>query len=373
MEIALHRIEPWLIRHQFTRFNLGESGMVNQTVGELMDAVGLTDKELRAVSLANSDTRGSLELREAVAAIYPGVKPEQILITTGTSEALLLYYLVRNRPGVNMVVPVPAFQSLDELPRYLQVDVRSPRLERSRGFRPDLEVIDKAIDKNTATLVINTPQNPTGIVFTDAELKHMIRRAQEVGAEVLADEHYRFVPFDDRELLPSIVQPSAGIAGVGSMIKCFGCVGLRIGWIIAPEPLVDACRDLKDYTTHTVCAMNELLAARVVQNFRPLMGKYRSWVKQNVATFEKVVARHPDVLGWVKPEAGLVSFPWLQDPKLSSETFSRRLVEKTDVFVLPGDTFGYPGHFRLGFGLTPDDFSAAMDRMDSFIQARGWE
>ncbi|HLL53918.1 MAG TPA: aminotransferase class I/II-fold pyridoxal phosphate-dependent enzyme [Myxococcaceae bacterium] len=374
MEISLHRIEPWLIKHQYARFNLAESGMVNQTVGQLMDAVGLTDAEMRAVSLANSDTHGMPALREAVAALYPGVSPDEILITTGTSEALLLYYHVRSRPGARAVVPIPAFQSLDELPRYLGYEVTPFRLERAIGFRPDVEALERAIDERTVTVVLNSPQNPTGIVFTPDEVRRTVARARAVGAEVLADEHYRFVPFGEHdELLPSIVSPNDGIVGVGSMIKCFGCVGLRIGWLIGPKALVEACRDLKDYTTHTVCGMNELLAARVLTNFRPLGRQYRGWVRQNVAEFSRFADRHASLLGWVRPEGGLVCFPWLRDAGLDSQRFAQRLVEQTEVFVLPGDTFGYPGHFRLGFGLEPKDFAAALDRWDGFLTGRRWE
>ena len=72
MNIALHEIEPWLIEHQYARYNLGESGMVNQPLGALLADVGASVAELGAVSLGNSDTRGSLALREAIAALHPG-------------------------------------------------------------------------------------------------------------------------------------------------------------------------------------------------------------------------------------------------------------------------------------------------------------
>lgn len=372
MEIALHLIEPWLIKHQFARYNLAESGMVNQTVGELMDAVGVTPEMIRNVSLANSDTYGAPSLRARIAALYPGVSEDEILVTTGTSEALLLYFHVRQRAGGNIVVPVPAFQSLDELPHYLGYEVRRPRLEVAQGFRPDVEAWKKAVDENTVSLVLNTPQNPTGIVLRGDEVASIHRDAQAMGTEILADEHYRFVPYGNEELLPSIVRPKDGIAGVGSMIKCFGCVGLRIGWLIGPKPLIDACRNLKDYTTHTVCALTELLAEKTLENFRPLMSEYRGWVRSNVAAYTSFMETHAGHLGWVKPEGGLVCFPWLQDKGIDSGKYAQKLVEQTEVFVLPGETFGYPGHFRLGFGLKPADFQKALERWDDFIAKRGW-
>src|SRR5262245_36244593 len=108
MEIALHQIEPWLIKHQFAKYNLGESGVANQTVRELLLASGGSLEDLADVSLANSDTRGDAALRAAVAELYPGAGTNKVLVTTGTSEALWIYFQLRYRPGANVVVPVPA-------------------------------------------------------------------------------------------------------------------------------------------------------------------------------------------------------------------------------------------------------------------------
>lgn len=372
MEIALHEIEPWLIKYQFAPYNLAESGMVNQTVGELLSTAGGSLEELSKLSFANADTHGSRELREAIAAVYQGVDPDDLLVTTGTSEGLLLYYLVRQRPGANVVVPTPAFQSLPELPHYLGYELRTLPLRKEDGFRPDLAKLEKLVDDHTTTIVVNNPQNPTGILFTEAELAKIRAIAKKHGAEILADEHYRFVPYGKDELVPSIYRKGEGVVEVGSMIKCFGCVGLRVGWIIADKALIAACRNLKDYTTHTVSPVSDYLATVALRGWRKVMPRYRQWAVKNVAAFSDFMGRHSNLLGWTPPEAGLVSFPYLKDPSLTSSEFSLKLVEKTGVFVLPGETFGSPGHFRVGFGLEPAQFAKALELWSGFIETRGF-
>lgn len=372
MRIAVHQIEPWLIKHQFVRFNLGESGMVNQSVGELLEAAGSSVAELSGVMLHNYDTRGSLALREAIAALYDGVKPENVLVTTGTSEALMLYYLVRQEAGKNVVIPTPAFQSLDEIPRYLGYEVRELALRPEAEFRMDLDALAGLIDANTASVVVNNPQNPTGTRLTADEERRLFALAKKTGVELLADEHYRFVPYGEEELIPSLYRPDSGVVAVGSMIKCFGCVGLRVGWLLGPAELLDACRDLKDYTTHTVSGLCDEIATRALVGWRKIMPRYRGWLAENLQALTGFMERHHELFGWVPPQGGLVCFPFLKDPSIRSSDFALRLVEQTEVFLLPGETFNRPGHFRVGLGLEPQEFREALSRWSDFIDRRGW-
>ncbi|WP_232700004.1 aminotransferase class I/II-fold pyridoxal phosphate-dependent enzyme [Brevibacillus daliensis] len=94
--------------------------------------------------------------------------------------------------------------------------------------------------------------NPTGQTLTDAEMEEIIKLADQYGFEILADEHYRFIPYGDEELIPSLYGKSKHVVAMGSMIKCLACVGLRVGWVVADKELIDQIRDFKDYTTHTI-------------------------------------------------------------------------------------------------------------------------
>ena len=367
MKIPIHAMEPWLIAHQHVPYNLGESGVTDQTVGEILQNLDVHPSFLLSLSLENNDTRGSQPLREAIADIYPTATPETILATTGSSEALWLYFHIRYTPGDNVVCLVPAFQTLYTMPEYLGYEVRTLPLKRENGFRPDIEMIRQLVDDRTKTIILNNPHNPTGILLTEEEINQIIEIAEHIGAEILADEHYRFLPYEDTGLIPSLYGRSSSVVGTGSMIKCFGCVGLRVGWLIGPEELLESCRDLKDYTTHTICAINDFLATKLLQQWSTLIPQYKSWITQNIACFEACIKNHSEWIGWVRPEAGIVGFPFLRTKDVSSEHFVRQLVEHEGVFLLPGETFDCPGYFRICLGVEPNRFAEAMEKLDRHI------
>jgi aspartate/methionine/tyrosine aminotransferase len=333
---------------------------------------GHVPEEILNLSLRNSDTRGSAELRQAIASVYESLNMDSILVTTGTSEALFIYFHVRFEPGANVVVPFPAFQTLYEVPRHLGYEVRLLPLRLKSGFRPDLDELASMVDSKTKVIVINNPHNPTGIEFSNDELEAINKIAQKHGAEILADEHYRFLPHDDRSLITSLYGRAPNIVAVGSMIKCFGCVGLRVGWLLGPQELISACRDFKDYTTHTLCSVNEFLASSALTEWKKIVPKYKSWILENVSEFRNFVRDHREFLDWIEPQAGVVAFPFLKDQLVCSKQFAASLVEQTGVSLLPGDAFEVPGHFRIGFGIAPESFSVAMTRLSAFINSKKW-
>ncbi|OYE04340.1 guanitoxin biosynthesis PLP-dependent (S)-gamma-hydroxy-L-arginine cyclodehydratase GntC [Nostoc sp. 'Peltigera membranacea cyanobiont' 232] len=360
-------LEIWLSKYEQASYNLGESGVANQSVGDLIQLLD-DPEELYRVSLANNDTYGSLELRKAISTLYDGVDPESILVTAGTTEAILIYFHVRYTAGANVVVFVPAFHILPEVPEFLGYEVRKIPLRPENNFRPDLEELTKTVDERTKVIVLNTPHNPTGIVFSNEEVQAILVLAQKHGADVLADEHYRFIPHTDTpSILPSLYGKSPQVIALGSPGKCFGCIGLRIGWLIGSKEIVCACHDFKDYTTHTVCSLNDLLARTVLLNWQKILPKYQTWVTSNVAQFRQFVERQSDHVGWIEPEAGTVILPFLKDSTLGSEAFFRELVEDTGVLVLAGEAFDMPGYFRVGLGVEPKFFKTALERFSQFL------
>ncbi|WP_308722292.1 guanitoxin biosynthesis PLP-dependent (S)-gamma-hydroxy-L-arginine cyclodehydratase GntC [Paenibacillus polysaccharolyticus] len=373
MQMALHLMEPWLIENQYTKFNLGESGIEDRTLGEVLELTETKIEELLQCSFKNNDTYGSLQLRTSIASFYDNVSPEEIIVTTGVSEAVFIYYHLRYEPGANVIVPFPAFQTLYEVPKYLGYEVRLLDLKTEEGFKINIESLKSMIDNNTKIIVLNNPHNPTGALLTDSEVAEIIQIAEQYGIEILADEHYRFIPYGDEDLIPSLYGKSECVVAVGSMIKCLACVGLRVGWVVADRTLVDQIRDFKDYTTHTICSINDFLAYRLLLHWEKIGMEHKSWVLENIIEFRKLVARHNSVIDWIEPKGGIVAFPFLKDKSISSQHFAERLIENTEVSVLPGEVFERPGHFRIGFGLHPDKFRGAMERMSQFLTAKAWE
>jgi len=366
MKIEPSLLETWLLEYEKSPYNLGESSVTNLSVAELIELTEC-ESEFYSLSLENNDTYGSLGLREAIASVYENVNPEDILVTAGTTEAILIYYHVRYEPGANVVVPVPAFHILHEIPKYLGYEVRYLPLRREEKFRPNLTELAKLVDDKTKVIVLNSPHNPTGVVYSPEEIQGFIELAENCQAEILADEHYRFLPHQqEMDFIPSLFGKSPSVVALGSIGKCFGSIGLRIGWLIGSPEILKACHDFKDYTTHTVGTINDMLVKHSLLNWRKILPKYRGWIVKNTTCLRELIERNHDLMDWNEPEAGTVAFPFLKT--LNSQEFAHRLVQKTGVLVLPGEALDRPGHFRIALGVEPDIFQKAISELERCLQ-----
>jgi aspartate/methionine/tyrosine aminotransferase len=372
MKIETSLLESWLLKYEDAPINLGESGVVSFSVGDLLNLIGLPIEKLSRISLENNDAYGSLELRKAIASSYADPSLDSILVTAGTTEAILIYFSVRYQPRANVVVPIPAFHILHEVPAYLGYEVRLLQLRPEDNFHLNLKQLEKLVDDQTTTIVLNSPHNPTGVVYSEQAIQAIIELAEKYNVEILSDEHYRFMPHtNDVEILPSLYGRSPNVIALGSPGKCFGCIGLRIGWLVGSPEVIQACHTFKDYTTHTVCSINDFLAKEALLNWQKILPKYRQWITQNLLQFEQLIDQHSDVIGWIKPDAGTVAFPFFKDSSISSSAFAQQLVEETGVLVLPGEAFDMPGFFRIRFGVPPEQFKRAMNAFAQVLSTYG--
>ncbi|MGK7925100.1 MAG: aminotransferase class I/II-fold pyridoxal phosphate-dependent enzyme [Spirulina sp.] len=368
MKIEPSLLETWLHEYGKAPYNLGESGVTNWSISEFMELTGC-EKEFYQLNFDNNDPYGSLGLREAIASVYEGVTPEDILVTIGTTEAMFLYFQIRYEPGANVIVPVPDFFLLHDIPHHLGYEVRYLHLRKEEKFRPNLSELAKLVDENTQAIVLNSPHNPTGVLYSSEEIQAFIELAEKYNADILADEHYRFLPHQqDMIFIPSLFGVSPRVVALGSTGKCFGCIGLRMGWLIAPPDVLKACHDFKERTTYTVCSINDLLVKSALLNWQKILPKYRGWILENVTCFRELVRRNNTLIDWIEPEAGTVAFPFLKKEGIESQDFARHLVQSTGVCLLPGETFKVSGHFRMSLGVEPAYFQTAMQKLESYLQ-----
>ena len=370
MEIKLFKMESWLRDNQFIEFNLGQSGIEDVTVGELLKTLNVSIEDLSNLSLRDNDTLGTVCLRKIIASFYDNISIDNIMVTSGSSEALLVYFMVKYRPGSNIVVLAPAFQSLSDMPEYLGYEVRKLNLRKENDFRIDMNELKSSIDENTKILVLNNPHNPTGMRLTVEEIKQIKKILVGTNVEVLADEHYRFLPHTDEKVIPSLTSYFDKASAVGSMIKCFGCVGIRVGWLISDHKTIESCRDLKDYTTHTICSINDYLSQEILQKSDELSSKYKGWILENKKYFQSFVNKNNTIINWIPPEAGIVAFPYFLETNIKTQEVLADLIKEKNVFLLPGETFDMPNHFRLCLGKEPEYFRKAMEKFQEYIDEK---
>jgi aspartate/methionine/tyrosine aminotransferase len=333
--------------------NLGESGYHAFSTGEILDLAGVSFDELREIPLYDSPNSGREDLRAEIAKLYPGVSREEVLVCTGTSEALYLIFHLLLKENSQVALYFPAFQALYEVPKMLGAKIL--KIETKFPLRAsDFESVEADL------YVLNHPHNPTGLEFEPLEQMKLIQLLKSKNKQVLFDEHYRFL---DRK--NSIgwtgVSPKDHFYGTGSFTKCFGATGLRIGWLIADKDIIRRARSFKDYLTHTVSPFSERIALGLLKNRNHFMPKIKNEIESNILYFESQLPNLIDIVSMDPVHGGLVGFVKLKEGVLS-EVYADLILQQTGVFVLPGINFEMEGYLRIGFGESHEKFKWGIDQ-----------
>lgn len=368
MKIKKLLMEDWLADFQFVEYNLAESGFVDFSLGELLAHCNENPTNLEKISLINPDTRGSMGLRREIQRCYLTAAIENILVTVGVTEALFTFFNTILEPGDEVIVEFPEFQTLYELPAALGCEIKFLTLKKENGFLPEPGKIRELITPKTKLIIINNPHNPTGSVLDKAEILEIGKIARENDIYLLFDEHYKFLPLEQgtRQLISGFdicreIHPTK-VAAVGSVTKCFGLNGLRVGWLLAAPEIIEACREFKHYLTHVTPPICDYLAEKALRNKEKIIGHVKQTILKNLEHLNSFMERNQDRFEYTPPRGGLVCFPRLKNGQDAS-SFCRDLLQKHKVSLLPGATFGMNSHFRLNFGVKSDIFAAALHFM----------
>jgi aspartate/methionine/tyrosine aminotransferase len=348
MRIEPFRMERWQsVWENEVRYNLSESGVAPLSVSELLDPAELAD-----VKLGYPPSRGSAGLRAHIAALYPGAGPEDVVVTVGTAEANLLAAAGLAEPGADFVMMLPNYMEMWGIARMTGMHVRPFHLRPRDGrWAPDLDELERAVGDRTRVIAVCNPNNPTGAVLTEPEMRAIVRIADRVGAWIIADEVYRGAELDGATS-PSFHGMYERVLATCGLSKAYGLPGLRIGWVVGPQPVVEELWSVKDYTTLTPTALADRLATHVLRpDVQPrILERTRAILRERLPTLEKWVQQHANVLRMVPPQAGAIAVVEYDLPVAALELAERLRIEKS-VLVVAAEHFGVEAPWiRIGFG-----------------------
>ncbi|HEX7283009.1 MAG TPA: aminotransferase class I/II-fold pyridoxal phosphate-dependent enzyme [Vicinamibacterales bacterium] len=369
--MKLERFEMERMQSTFenlVEFNLSESGVQPLTPRELVeDAEGL--EGLLDQRLVYTQSNGTIELRRAIASIYPGATTEHIEVTNGGSEANFITTLNLIEPGDDVVMLVPNYMQTWGLSRAFGGTIREwPLIEdRATGrWRVDLAALEELVTPRTKMIVICNPNNPTGARLTAADLDHIARVADKHGAWILSDEVYRGAEIDGQETASMWGRSERAIITSG-LSKAYGLPGLRIGWIVSQPSLIASLWSYHDYVTIAPGALSDRLArvALAPERRGRLLERTRTILRRNLPLIEAWL-RDAGGFHWITPEAGAIIFVGYDHP-INSTTLVTRLREEKSVLIVPGDHFGMDRYLRLGFGEPPEYNRAGLERLKELL------
>jgi aspartate/methionine/tyrosine aminotransferase len=370
MQIRPFALERYFAEHEFTaELLLCSSDVEPYAMGELL---ALADDESRALwdglTLGYTEPPGHPLLRAEIAALYPGLEPEDVLVFAGAQEAIFGFTQATLGDGDHAIVVTPAYQSLHEIARAAGAEVSLVELEHERGWALDLDELRGLLRPDTRAIVVNFPHNPTGAHIDRGTLDALVAIAEDAGAHLFSDEVYRWLEHPPAGLLPGAAELSTRAVSLGVMSKTFALPGLRIGWLACRDrELLNRIAAIKDYTTICNSAPSEILALIALRRRDAVVARSRAIVDANLALLDDFFARS-EAFEWVRPRGAAIGLPRLV-ADVAIDDFARELVDEEGVLILPGSVYEHAGnHFRIGFGRR--NMPEALARLERFAAAR---
>ncbi|MDQ6436934.1 aminotransferase class I/II-fold pyridoxal phosphate-dependent enzyme [Mesorhizobium sp. LHD-90] len=357
MNLPPFLLDHWLAAHEFAtpsiRYNLAASTGPKWSVDELLALGG--GASIGNVKIGYAPPEGGTRLREAIGG-FLGVDPDWVVVTTGASEALLILLCLAARPGANVVLPAPAFSPFAVMAEAWGLGVRAYTLSRDDGFCQRAGAVVGAADARTVLALVNTPHNPAGSVMPRDEIRTLAENFAERGVPLIVDEVYHPLYFGRQSPTAADI-PNAIV--MGDMSKALSLAGLRLGWlVIADAALRKRAVDARGYFTISSSPILEELAVHALTNHQVLLERLSAVASANLSALTDFMERVSHIVSWARPEGGTVAFPWFNDRR-DSRPFCQALAAQ-GVLIAPGDCFGMPAHFRIGFAAQAEGFEDAL-------------
>ncbi len=368
MPFVPFELERWqCVWENRVRFNLAESGVHPLSVDELLEITETDPAVMGSQRLGYSQSNGTEELRDAIAAMYPGTTAENVLVTVGSAGANFVICWTLVGPGERATIQVPNYLQTLGITQSNGADVNTFALKPELGWEPDLDEMRVAIRPETKLVVVTNPNNPTGRVLTPASRDAIIDRAREIGAWLLVDEIYRGAEHDG-----SITESCWGkydrVVITGGLSKAYGLPGLRIGWIIGPPDFIREAWSRQDYTVIGPSALCDFLATRALGARDRILERTRRILGENYATVEQWLDAFDELLVWRPPDAGAIC---LVEYRLGigSNQMVRHLRETQDVLLVPGSHVGLGNYLRIGFGDEPTELAGGLEALGAGLRS----
>lgn len=366
------KMEDWFMKIAPCKHNFSESGVPDFTLKQFFRKIKINKSVLNNIFLGNNSTWGSLDLREEISKIYKNVKPENLLITNGTSEALYIFFNIFLNSKSKVLLLYPAFPLLYLAPQALGAEVNFLDVLQYRDKEELLKKLISEIERiKPDLLIINIPHNPVGFTFNEKDIIKFTEAAKKYKTSILFDEHYRFLPVNiSKKIFSSgygmVKKFYNRVFATGSVIKCAGIVGVRVGWLIADGNTLSNMRDYKDYTTHCVPLISETITKLAVINIDKITKDYISNIKDNwLALKNSELVKERRIILNYELEGGCVCFPKISG--INTFKLAEILAKKYSISIMPGEVFDKSGYIRINLSQKQEEFRNLLEKINYII------
>lgn len=326
-------------------------------------AIAASSKKLEEGYIKYTPAAGLPSLRTAIADYTTErygmeVSPANVIASNGSKHALFNVLMAIVNPGDKVLMPVPywvTYPEMVKLVRGIPIFVQS----EPGSLKPNIASVIQAVDQDTAAILLNSPNNPSGMLISAPFLEELVQYCEDRGVYLIMDDIYRDLVFDDGEA-PSAYRytsnslDSSHVIVVNGVSKLYGMTGLRLGWSVAPAEVTSAINKIQGQMTSNASVISQAAAEGALSGDQSVVEELRSHLQANR---DRLLGELADLQGLKveRPQGGLYSFPDFSAFNSDSNALAEFLLEKALVVTVPGAEFGMDGHLRLGFAGTAED------------------
>jgi len=339
------------------------------TPKEIVDA---TIKALENKKTRYSPISGLPELKEEISTSLNennlSYGKENITITNGAKQALYSVFQVLCNPGDEVILPKPYWVTF---PEQIRLASANPVIVDTFEHKLDLEKIKESITDKTRAIIVNSPHNPTGVVYPEEQLKEVVEIASEKNIFLISDEAYDWLVYDGLKpqttaaLFP---EHKKNIITIKSFSKDFSMTGFRIGYIAAEKEFIGMVNKLQSHLTGNVCTFAQYGAISAMKTGKKIIEKYITEMEEKRNLAYKLTTKHFEC---IKPQGAFYMFPEVKDrfngDIKNSVDFAALILEKAGVAVVPGDFFGSDDNVRISYALSDEDIKEGFENISKLI------
>ncbi len=315
---------------------------------------------------------GITELREEICAYYHrrygvNVSPDQVLVTAGTSPAMLLTFSSLAEPGEEIIIPNPYYACYPNFIRFLNGKPVLVNVDEKDGFKYKIDKLTEHMGSSTKAVVLNSPANPTGAVYSAEEMKQL---ADSIDSYIVSDEVYSRLSYGEKE--HTILEFTDRAFVLNGFSKIYAMTGWRLGYVIAPREYIRPMQKIQQNLFICPASFVQSAGIAALRDCEP-------YVEEMVRVYDqrrKYLLDRLNKMGLatkIRPEGAFYALANIKKYSTDSFSFAFEILDKTGTALTPGIDFGSncEGYLRISYANSLENITEGLDRLQNFLESHG--
>jgi aspartate aminotransferase len=340
-----------------------------------MDAILATTEHLNTREVRYTPAAGIPALKQAIISYTEEfynrkVQPENVIATSGAKHAIMVALQAILNPREELIFPVPYWVSYPDMARLCGA-IPIPVSPENGTFYPQLKDIEARVSSNTKAVIINSPNNPSGAMYSHEFIADIVQFCEKRDLYLIMDDIYHRLIFDGKKIISAYefaknLDDSSKLIIVNGVSKAYAMTGFRIGWAVANTKLIEAMKNIQGHQTSGPSVLLQKAAIGAingeqsgVEELRTTLEKNRNIMIDLLNSFEGVKV--------TKPDGTFYCFADFSAYEKDSNKLSNFLIDKAQVLTVPGAGFGMEGYLRLSYCGSIEDITEGIQRIKNAL------